>query len=376
MSAEWERAGKVCLGIHEQLVFSQQLDLQQVQADEIKVKIQGGWVWMAMAIMVPTRLWIGGVIGPNRDKQLIRQLVQKVRAMALCRPLLLAVDGLPSYIKAFQAAFRSQLPRWGKPGRPQLVAWSDIAIVQVVKQRTAGLLTIERRIVQGCPQQIARLVTLSQKIVGVINTAYIERLNATFRLRLSCLTNQILSGTLYVGAFIAEISPWYALRGKVSRIGQMSSGAVSQGAIISTASTETELLPANCLDYIFVDPPFGSNIIYSDLSIIWESWLKLFTNTNREAVVHRRKKTGYKLPHYQDIMYRAFLQMFRALKPGHWMTVEFHNSQNAVWNAIQEAMLRAGFVVADVRTLDKRKATYQTSYNIRGSKTGFSYFCL
>jgi transposase-like protein len=222
----WERAGKVCLGIHEQLVFSQQLDLQQVQADEIKVKIQGGWVWMAMAIMVPTRLWIGGVIGPNRDKQLIRQLVQKVRAVALCRPLLLAVDGLPSYIKAFQAAFRSQLPRWGKPGRPQLVAWSDIAIVQVVKQRTAGLLTIERRIVQGCPQQIARLVTLSQKIVGVINTAYIERLNATFRLRLSCLTRRtrtlaqkpetLTTGMYVVGCFYNLCDYHHSLRQRLS----------------------------------------------------------------------------------------------------------------------------------------------------------------
>ena len=41
------------------------------------------------------------------------------------------------------------------------------------------------------------------------------------------------------------------------------------------------------------------------------------------------------------------------------MTVVFHNSRNGVWNAIQEAMLRAGFVVADVRTLDKQQGSYR-----------------
>ena len=51
--------------------------------------------------------------------------------------------------------------------------------------------------------------------------------------------------------------------------------------------------------------------------------------------------------------------MYRALKAGHWITVEFHNSKNSVWNAIQEALLRAGFVVADVRTLDKQVGTFK-----------------
>jgi transposase-like protein len=186
----WQRAGYHCEAVHESVVGRQPLDLQQVQADEIKAKIQGGYVWMAMAIMVSTRLWLGGVIGRQRDKHLIRQLAGRVRAVALCRPLLIAVDGLSSYVKAFQAAFRSPLPRWGQTGRSLLVAWPDIAIVQVVKQRTAQAFTIERRIVQGCSQQIARLRQLSQKVVGVINTAYIERLNATFRSRLAWLTRR------------------------------------------------------------------------------------------------------------------------------------------------------------------------------------------
>lgn len=186
----WQRAGDHCQELHERLVGNQALDLQQVQADEIKAKIQGGSLWLAMAIMVSTRLWLGGVISPRRDKQLIRQLAARLRAIALCRPLLLSVDGLSSYVQAFQQAFRSKAPRWGQPGRPTLIAWADIAIVQVIKQRTAEGLHIRRNIVQGCPQLIERLRLMTQGTAGVINTAYIERLNATFRQRLACLARR------------------------------------------------------------------------------------------------------------------------------------------------------------------------------------------
>jgi transposase-like protein len=185
----WERAGDHCQQVHEHLVEGRQLDLGQVQADEIKVKMQGGVIWMAMAMMVSSRLWLGGVISSRRDKVLIRSLADKVRGIALCRPLLVAVDGLPSYVKAFQRAFRSKLPRHGQLGRCQWRRWSELMIVQVVKIRTPGNFNVRRRIVQGCAQQITQLIQASQG-QGSINTAFIERLNATFRQRLNVLARR------------------------------------------------------------------------------------------------------------------------------------------------------------------------------------------
>jgi transposase-like protein len=176
----WQRAGEHCQRVHEHKVGQSQLNLKQVQGDEIKVKTQGGTLWLAMAMMVSTRLWLGGAISPHRDKRLIQALANQIRAIALCRPLLLAVDGLPSYVKAFQQAFRSKVPRRGQPGRCQLWSWSQVAIVQVVKERTAGQLIIQRRIVQGSRQLVQQLIQASQG-QGGINTAFIERLNATFR---------------------------------------------------------------------------------------------------------------------------------------------------------------------------------------------------
>jgi hypothetical protein len=179
-----ERAGVHCEQVHEHLVGNAQLDCEQIQADEIKVKTQRGTFWMAMALMVPARLWLGGVVSKKRDLKLIRTLMGKVCKVTLCRPLLIAVDGLKSYVKATQEAFRSPLLT-GKQGRPRLIAWPNVAIVQVVKNRGKENRGIVRRIVQGCPEMIANV--LGNR---TINTAYIERLNATFRQRLACLARR------------------------------------------------------------------------------------------------------------------------------------------------------------------------------------------
>ena len=93
------------------------------------------------------------------------------------------------------------------------------------------------------------------------------------------------------------------------------------------------------MDYVFVDPPFGNNLHYSELNFFWEAWLQVLTKREPEAVMDKGSKRT--LADYQELMAEAFAEIYRVLKPGRWMTVEFHNSQNRVWNAIQEAMLRA-----------------------------------
>ena len=125
-----------------------------------------------------------------------------------------------------------------------------------------------------------------------------------------------------------------------------------------TASTTAPLdIPDNSVDYVFTDPPFGENTYYADLNFLVESWHGVLTNAAPEAIVDRFKKKG--LPEYQRLMQRCFEEYQRVLKPGRWITVVFHNSRNAVWTAIQEAMLAAGFVVADVRTMDKQQGSYR-----------------
>lgn len=187
--AAWvRRAGGQGQAVQEPVV-ERPRDLGQVQADEIRVKKQGGVVWMALAMMVRTRLWLAGEVSEQRDMTLIRRLIERVRAGALHRPLLFCTDGLCSYVRAIRETFRDPV-RSGAHGRPRLHPWRNVCIAQVVKRYAQRrVIDIERCIVAGTPARVETLRRRAQG-AGVINTAYIERLNATFRERLVSLTRR------------------------------------------------------------------------------------------------------------------------------------------------------------------------------------------
>jgi len=182
------RAGDQGQAVQEHLV-EQPRDLGQVQADELRVKKQGGIVWMALAMMVRTRLWLGGEVSEQRDMPLIRRLIERVRRCAAHRPLLVCTDGLVSYIRAIRETFRDPVPT-GTGGRPRLRPWRHVLIAQVVKRyERRRVVETARRLIDGTPARVETLRRRSQGD-GVINTAYIERLNATFRERLASLTRR------------------------------------------------------------------------------------------------------------------------------------------------------------------------------------------
>jgi transposase-like protein len=182
---DWVDAGGAhCQAVHSAEVV-QERDLQQVQADEIHVKTQAGVLWMAMAMMVSTRLWLGGAVSARRDTELIERLIAMVAACASFGPLLFVSDGLKTYIDVVRKAFRTR--QGGTGGRPRLVGWPDLAIAQVVKQYAGRAVTgTIHRLVHG---SVEVFLTLLWSTPGcqVLNTAFIERLNGTFRSRLAVL---------------------------------------------------------------------------------------------------------------------------------------------------------------------------------------------
>lgn len=175
-----------------------------------------------------------------------------------------------------------------------------------------------------------------------------------------------LSGTMYISSMISEANPFNAYSGKVKKFTDALKFNKDNSCCISTGSTTQLQMDDNTCDYIFTDPPFGDNLNYSELSFLWESWLRVITNSEYEAIVN--PTMGKALPEYQELMTKCFCEYFRVLKPNRWMTVEFHNSKNAVWNAIQEALQRAGFIVADVRTLDKQGSSFKQITNASAVK--------
>ena len=180
--ADWQqRAGRHGQRFHELHVQQGRVDVQHVQADELWVKVLGRRLWMAMALAVPSRLWLGGVVSRHRDGRLIAAVVRMVRSCARSLAILVCVDGLASYVRAFVQGFRRKQPREGRPGRPRLLEEPGLLIGQVIKRYSGRrVVDVTRRVARGSAEAIAAVLARTGTGTG-INTAYIERLNATFR---------------------------------------------------------------------------------------------------------------------------------------------------------------------------------------------------
>lgn len=174
-----------------------------------------------------------------------------------------------------------------------------------------------------------------------------------------------MNGTLYVPSLIKEIPAIKLLKEHIEKTFRMKRLISSRGEnVVSTGSMgKLYSVKDSSLDYIFVDPPFGGNLMYSELNFLTEGWLGVRTNSKPEAIENKSQMKS--LDAYRRLMTACFEEAFRVLKPGRWMTVEFSNSQAAVWNAIQTALQEAGFVVANVSALDKK----QGSFNAVNNKT-------
>src|SRR3954466_1234252 len=179
--ADWrDRAGRHGQRLHEHRVLRGQVELGHVQADELYVKAVGHRLWMAMAMAVPSRLWLGGVVSRRRDLSMITAVVAMVRRAAKSMAFLVCVDGLASYVTAFVRVFRDPV-RTGRRGRPKLRAIPGLLLGQVIKHHSGRrLVDVIRRAVLGTTGAIAGVLSATGTGTG-INTSYIERLNATFR---------------------------------------------------------------------------------------------------------------------------------------------------------------------------------------------------
>ena len=186
-----DRAGQHCQRVHQAIVEQGRLDLVHVQADEIRVKARGIVVWMGLALMVSTRLWLGGVVSQCRDTRLADRLLRQVRAC--CRiacDLLICTDGWAAYPGSIRRAFREKVKRTTGRGRARLEIWSGLHIGTVIKHTVGKRLTeVVRQMSYGTLE--AAMCLLKRSGGGqMLNTSYIERFNGTMRERLATLTRK------------------------------------------------------------------------------------------------------------------------------------------------------------------------------------------
>lgn len=176
--------------------------------------------------------------------------------------------------------------------------------------------------------------------------------------------NGILTGTIYVPSLFAEANVLKILMGKVQDISKAI--ILKERAVLSNGSCERIISEDESVDYIFIDPPFGKNLQYSELNLFWEAWLNIFTNNTSEAIESKSQKKD--VNHYRTIMFLCFKEAYRVLKSGHWITIEFSNTKAAIWNNIQTALSEAGFIVANVSVLDKKQGSYNAVTNTTSVK--------
>ncbi len=168
-----------------------------------------------------------------------------------------------------------------------------------------------------------------------------------------------LTGTLYVPSLSPEIPAIKIFSDRISSFAKKLSNLASRDGNMAISTQSSELLNTgdDTLDYVFIDPPFGSNLMYSELNFIDESWLKIWTNNIPEAIENSVQRKGP--DEYRHLMTECFREAFRMLKPSHWMTVEFSNTKASVWNSIQTALQEVGFIVANVSALDKKQGSFK-----------------
>lgn len=190
--ARWrDRAGKQCEQVHHAIVEQGQLDLVHVQADEIRVKGRGRIVWMGLAMMVSTRLWLAGVVSPSRDTALADRLLGQVRRCGQAlRAVLVCTDGWAAYPNSIRRAFREKVKVTAGRGRACLRVWPQLYIGTVIKRRVKKrVVEVTRRMAHGSAKRAAVLLRRSRGGC-LLNTAFIERFNGTMRERLATLTRK------------------------------------------------------------------------------------------------------------------------------------------------------------------------------------------
>ena len=204
-------------------------------------------------------------------------------------------------------------------------------------------------------------------------TAAVNRASKRYQWNAKRPTN-VMTGTLYIPSLRYEWNVWSLFRRKtadVLRYFLSFPNAETKAQIFQRSATNLDCLPADSVDMVFMDPPFGSNIFYSDSSLLWEAWLGELTDDTAEIVVnkHRAGPAGGKsVDDYADLMRQSFEHAARVLKPGRRAVLAFSNSDDQIWTAIQKALRYAGFETASVHLLNKGQPSIKGVKGVTGKE--------
>ena len=170
-----------------------------------------------------------------------------------------------------------------------------------------------------------------------------------------------LTGTLYIPQLSSEGNVFDIFERKVRTLERFftetaKAPASTRQVLARTSATHLGHVPDNSIDYVFTDPPFGSNIFYADCNFLAEAWLGNLTDTTQEAVVNKSLKPsggGKSVFDYKSLLRASFKEISRVLKSGSTGHIVFNNTDGEVWAAVLEAMEEGGLRLTKTHCLDK-----------------------
>ena len=195
-------------------------------------------------------------------------------------------------------------------------------------------------------------------------TASVNRASRRYQWHPKRPTN-VLSSTMYLASLNYEFNVFSLFRRKLATITDMYQRTWEAPGMCEVHLGSAERLTwvaDSSVDYVFTDPPFGSNIYYGDSSFLWEAWLGEQTDVAAETVVNRRLTPDLgrtTLDDYEKAMSQAMGEISRVMRPGAWASLQFHNSDDAVWSSIQNAVDSAGLRVEAAVVMDKGQASFK-----------------
>ena len=275
----------------------------------------------------------------------------------------------------------SEPPDWipSKPFGPEWEMWRrghvDRGITDVqhfFTPRNLYALSAIRARIEDCPDPQLK-AALSFAFTGCVNRA-----SKRYQWNHKRPTN-VLSGTLYVSSLFYEFNVFGLFERKVRaavRLFRSTAAADGRAAVALGSATELDDVPDDSVDYVFTDPPFGSNIFYADCSLLWEAWLDEYTDPKQEIVVSRSRASehgGKTIEDYGNLLTEALREIRRVLKPNRWASIVFNNSSSAVWETVRQACVDAGFTLGSTVMFDKRQRSFKRLKGAQGKEKVANY---
>ncbi len=200
----------------------------------------------------------------------------------------------------------------------------------------------------------------------VFNCSIMSRYNPKYE------NTQIKMGTFYIPPFIKDNNVVSSFARKLKNIYNANKEIFSEkydcnGIVQYANATNLNNVASQSVDYIYTDPPYSDKINYSELNIVYESWLgKECTDSSQEMVVSKKGKT---IKQYSDMFLSFLNEAYRVLKQDKKITIIFHNSSLEHWKYFQSVLNKSPFVptkpyeIERLISSSKTATQYQTENN-------------